>query len=37
MSDANEFQHPNYLAVFVFLAILTAVELGVAFLPWSER
>ena len=37
MTDAHEFQHPNYWAVFFYLALLTAVELGVAFLPWSEQ
>jgi len=37
MTDAHEFQHPNYWAVFIFLALLTVVELGVAFLPWSEQ
>jgi len=28
--------HPNYIGVWVGLAILTAVELGVAFLPWNK-
>ena len=28
--------HPNYIGVWIGLAILTAVELGVAFLPWSK-
>jgi cytochrome c oxidase subunit 4 len=28
--------HPNYMGVFLGLAVLTAVELGVAFLPWSK-
>jgi caa(3)-type oxidase subunit IV len=28
--------HPNYILIFVFLAILTAVELSVAFLPWPK-
>ncbi|HET9516065.1 MAG TPA: cytochrome C oxidase subunit IV family protein [Gemmatimonadales bacterium] len=28
--------HPNYIGVFLGLAVLTAVELGVAFLPWSK-
>jgi cytochrome c oxidase subunit 4 len=28
--------HPNYIAIFVFLAALTAVELSVAFLPWHK-
>jgi cytochrome c oxidase subunit 4 len=29
-------RHPNYIGVWVLLAVLTAVELGVAFLPWSK-
>ena len=28
--------HPNYMGVFLGLAVLTAVELGVAFLPWAK-
>jgi cytochrome c oxidase subunit 4 len=28
--------HPNYIGIFVFLAVLTAVELAVAFLPFSK-
>jgi cytochrome c oxidase subunit 4 len=28
--------HPNYIGIFVALAVLTAVELGVAFLPFSK-
>ncbi|MEX2177192.1 MAG: cytochrome C oxidase subunit IV family protein [Gemmatimonadaceae bacterium] len=28
--------HPNYIGIFVFLAVLTAAELGVAFLPWPK-
>ncbi|HSJ63047.1 MAG TPA: cytochrome C oxidase subunit IV family protein [Gemmatimonadaceae bacterium] len=28
--------HPNYIGIFFFLAALTAVELGVAFLPWPK-
>ena len=28
--------HPNYIAIWLYLAILTAVELFVAFLPWSK-
>lgn len=28
--------HPNYIGVWLGLAILTGVELGVAFLPWSK-
>ena len=37
MTDAHEFKHPNYWAVWAFLALLTVVELGVAFLPWSQQ
>lgn len=29
--------HPNYIGVFIGLAVLTAVELTVAFLPWAKR
>jgi cytochrome c oxidase subunit 4 len=28
-----EHKHPNYMAIFWYLAILTAVELGVIFMP----
>jgi cytochrome c oxidase subunit 4 len=28
-----EHKHPNYMAIFYYLAILTAVELGVIFMP----
>jgi cytochrome c oxidase subunit IV len=28
--------HPNYWLVWAALAVLTMVELGVAFLPWSR-
>jgi cytochrome c oxidase subunit 4 len=28
--------HPNYIGIWVLLFILTAVELGVAFLPFSK-
>ena len=28
--------HPNYMGVFLGLAVLTGVELGVAFLPWAK-
>ena len=28
--------HPNYIMVWLGLAVLTAVEIGVAFLPWSR-
>ena len=29
--------HPKYLLIFVYLAVLTAAELGVAFLPWPKK
>lgn len=29
--------HPNYIGVWIGLALLTGVELAVAFLPWSKR
>jgi cytochrome c oxidase subunit 4 len=29
--------HPNYVGIFVGLALLTALELTVAFLPWPKR
>jgi cytochrome c oxidase subunit 4 len=29
--------HPNYIGIFVGLAVLTALELTVAFLPWPKR
>ncbi|MEE8061196.1 MAG: cytochrome C oxidase subunit IV family protein [Gemmatimonadales bacterium] len=28
--------HPNYIMVWLGLAVLTAVEIGVAFLPWNK-
>ena len=28
--------HPNYIGIFIMLAVLTGFELGVAFLPWSK-
>lgn len=28
--------HPNYVGIFVGLAVLTGLELAVAFLPWSK-
>ncbi|NNG15098.1 MAG: cytochrome C oxidase subunit IV family protein [Gemmatimonadales bacterium] len=37
MEQVQHRKHPNYLAVFLGLAILTAFELGIAFLPWSKR
>jgi cytochrome c oxidase subunit 4 len=30
-------KHPPYIGIWAGLAALTAVELGVAFLPWSKR
>ncbi|MCL6554699.1 MAG: cytochrome C oxidase subunit IV family protein [Firmicutes bacterium] len=29
-------KHPNYMAIFWYLAILTAIELGVIFLPLGK-
>ncbi len=37
MDEVQHARHPNYIAVWVGLAILTALELGVAFLPWPKR
>ncbi|MGH7718077.1 MAG: cytochrome C oxidase subunit IV family protein [Gemmatimonadaceae bacterium] len=34
--EAPPHHHPNYIGVWVMLAVLTGVELGVAFLPWSK-
>jgi len=31
-----EHKHPNYMAIFYYLAVLTAIELGVIFLPISK-
>ena len=31
-----EHKHPNYMAIFYYLAILTAIELGVIFLPINK-
>ncbi len=28
--------HPNYIGIFIGLAVLTGIELGVAFLPFSK-
>jgi len=28
--------HPNYVGIFIGLAVLTALELTVAFLPWHK-
>ncbi len=37
MSEGQSRPHPNYWAVWVYLLVLTVVELGVAFLPWSKE
>jgi cytochrome c oxidase subunit 4 len=37
MEQAAHRPHPNYVGVFIGLAVLTAVELTVAFLPWPKR
>ena len=29
--------HPSYMIIWVVLAVLTALELTVAFLPWQKR
>ena len=33
---AAEHKHPNYMAIFWWLAILTVVEIGVVFLPFGK-
>jgi cytochrome c oxidase subunit IV len=33
----HHFEHPNYWLIWAMLAVLTMVELGVAFLPWPRR
>jgi len=37
MEQVAHRKHPNYIGVFIGLAVLTGVELTVAFLPWSKR
>jgi len=37
MEQVAHRRHPNYIGVFLGLAVLTAVELTVAFLPWAKR
>ena len=37
MEQVTHRRHPNYIGVFLGLAALTAVELTVAFLPWSKQ
>lgn len=34
--EKEKHAHPNYIGIFIFLGALTAVELGVAFLPWPK-
>jgi cytochrome c oxidase subunit 4 len=36
MEEVKHAPHPNYIAVFIGLAVLTGIELFVAFLPWSQ-
>jgi cytochrome c oxidase subunit 4 len=36
-TTAHQTHHPNYMGVFLGLALLTGAELGVAFLPWPKR
>jgi len=33
---AGEHKHPNYMAIFWLLAVLTAVEIAVVFLPFGK-
>jgi cytochrome c oxidase subunit 4 len=33
---AGEHKHPNYMAIFWTLAVLTVVEIGVVFLPFGK-
>ena len=37
MSEGQAHAHPNYWAIWLYLSVLTVVELGVASLPWSQR
>jgi cytochrome c oxidase subunit 4 len=36
-NEAIAHKHPNYWAVWVGLLVLTVLEVGVAFLPWSQK
>ena len=36
MVERQKHAHPNYWGVFAGLAVMTAFELGVAFLPWAK-
>ena len=33
---AAEHKHPNYMAIFWLLAVLTVIEIGVVFLPFGK-
>ncbi len=37
MTDGQSHSHRNYWAIWAYLLILTVVELGIAFLPWSKE
>ncbi|MCH8254715.1 MAG: cytochrome C oxidase subunit IV family protein [Gemmatimonadetes bacterium] len=37
MSDGAAHAQPNYWTIWAYLLLLTVVELGVAFLPWSKE
>ena len=36
MATAAAHKHPNYMAIFWWLAILTVIELGVVFAPFTK-
>lgn len=35
-ADEEVIHSPPYIGIFVMLAVLTGIELGIAFLPWSK-
>jgi cytochrome c oxidase subunit 4 len=37
MASGPAHSQPNYWAIWAYLLILTIVEVGVAFLPWSQE
>ena len=37
MESTPRHAHPSYVGIWFALAALTAVELGIAFLPWNKR
>ncbi len=37
MTNGQSHSHPNYWASWAYLLILTVVELGIAFLPWTKE